>query len=198
MKDDLELAGSSKRRPGLRPAQISPASRWSETGRRTARPLASLGPSALPAQAWDWAGITATLRPRLLSIGRRRFGLPIQDLEDTFQTVVTEILTRQPTHPVPRAYVTKAFYFACCDKLQQKRANAPLLDPGADRVHELDAACDVATGLSRIGPRCREIICRWALEGRTMNETADATGLSRATVWKRVNRCLRRLRACLT
>lgn len=152
----------------------------------------------MPARSWDWASISATLRPVLLSTGRRRFGLPLPDLEDAFQTVVTEILTRQPVHPVPRAYITKAFYFACCDRLRQKRSESPLLGRGTDRVRALDAACDVATGLSRIGPRCREIICRWAIEGRTLAETADATGLSRATVWKRVNRCLRRLRACLS
>lgn len=157
-----------------------------------------------PAGEWEWEELAERLFPRLIEAGHRRFRLPITDLEDALQEVAARIVTSRPRARVPAAYFTTAFQRACL-RIVFERTRRRGEDPDEDGVAgpprtsydprpRLDAQCDVTWLLFALTPRCREFVRAWALEGRTLPETADATGTSKVTVWKRVNNCLGRLK----
>jgi DNA-directed RNA polymerase specialized sigma24 family protein len=51
--------------------------------------------------------------------------------------------------------------------------------------------------LETISSSCRKILLAYYVEGRSLQETAQAIPLPYSGVWSRINGCLRRLRACL-
>jgi DNA-directed RNA polymerase specialized sigma24 family protein len=51
--------------------------------------------------------------------------------------------------------------------------------------------------LKTISSSCRKSLLTYYVEGRSLQETAQAIPLPYSGVWSRINGCLRRLRACL-
>lgn len=157
---------------------------------------ASSDAAGIPSSEWDWSALMESLWPSLVSSGQRRFGLSREDCEDAIQQVAQEIVQRRPRARTPEAYLRNAFYRHCCDVARARGRIVPLESVG-DLRHEpqagLDAGCDVTSALGRVSPRCRELITAYALEGRTLPETADRVGTSKVTIWKRIHKCLGKL-----
>ena len=56
----------------------------------------------------------------------------------------------------------------------------------------------VTSAYRQVDPKCREVIKSYCVEDMTLAETADRSGYSPKTVWKRIQECLKKMRACLS
>ncbi len=152
--------------------------------------------AGIPSNEWDWSQLMENLWPALLSSGQRKFGLSREDCEDAIQQVAQEIIQRRPRARMPEAYLRNAYYRHCCD-VARARGRFVALESVSEFRHEpggrMEAECDVTNALGRVSPRCRELITAYALEGRTLPETADWVGSSKVTIWKRIHKCLGKL-----
>ena len=72
---------------------------------------------------------------------------------------------------------------------------ATLADPAAARAQTVSA---VTSAYRQVDPKCREVIKSYCVEDMTLAETADRSGYSPKTVWKRIQECLKKMRACLS
>jgi DNA-directed RNA polymerase specialized sigma24 family protein len=68
---------------------------------------------------------------------------------------------------------------------------------GVADPEELDSRLLVQRGLEEISASCRKLLHAYYVEGRSLRESADAMALAYSGVWKTINRCLKKLRACL-
>jgi RNA polymerase sigma factor (sigma-70 family) len=177
------------------------------------RPAESLSPPApigLTEEAspvlsgWDWEALDAALRPRLIALGIRRFRLRREECEDAVQSVFMNVLGQDARVRDPAAYIKASFLNACRNILVGRKrvsGDAPdcdLPDPASGALAgRIEAACAVSGAFRRIEPRCRDLIRAYFLEDRPLAETAVRSGYSQKTVWKRINRCLEKLRQCL-
>jgi RNA polymerase sigma factor (sigma-70 family) len=101
----------------------------------------------------------------------------------------------------PIAYIKVAFLNACRSLLTSRgRMETEFGEDLADSsvlATRIEAACAVAGAFRQIEPRCRELIRAYYIEDLPLAETADKNGYSHKTVWKRINRCLEKMRECL-
>ena len=158
-------------------------------------------PSAPP--CWDWDKLDSVLRPRLLALGTRRFGLNREECEDALQGVFMNVLAQDGRIRDPIAYIKVSFLNACRNLLVSRRR--PSVTPDDDLADEnagglasqIEAACTVAGAFRQIEPRCRDLIRAYYIEDLPLAETAEKSGYSPKTVWKRISRCIEKLRSCL-
>ncbi len=159
---------------------------------------ASTSAAAGTAMTWDWDRLVAELFPRLIFSGRRHYSkLSFEDFEDAIQQVSMEIMMAGRPVKSPEDYISRAFFWNCyrLDRLRRPEAYELFDQTGpSDPRGWLNARCDVVGALVRMTERCRDLMTRWALEGHTLNETAELTGFSQKTVWKRIHRCLASVR----
>ena len=170
---------------------------------------ARFAPVEVPAPArpvWNWEELNAKFRPRLIAAGVIRFGLTQDDCEDAVQTVFLKVLAMNPRVRDPKAYLRAAFLNQCKNILEAhtRRSGretgltdqlaAILPDPVAERARTVSA---VTGAYRQVDPKCRQVIASYCVENMTLAETADRSGYSPKTVWKRIQECLKRMRACL-
>ena len=55
----------------------------------------------------------------------------------------------------------------------------------------------VTGAFRRVGDKCQKVIRSYCVDECTLAETAEKSGYSSKTVWKRVQECLKRMRVCL-
>jgi RNA polymerase sigma factor (sigma-70 family) len=166
-------------------------------------------PRELPEPAttvWDWEDLNASFRPRLIAAGVIRFGLTQDECEDAAQTVFLKVLAMNPRVRDPKAYLRAAFLNQCTNVIEARNRRrtreseitddlaATMPDPAAERVQAVSA---VTSAYRRVDPRCQQVITSYCVEDLTLAETAERSGFSPKTVWKRIQECLKRMRACL-
>ena len=173
------------------------------------RQRARFAPAPLPVPArpvWNWEELNAKFRPRLIAAGVIRFGLSQDECEDAAQTVFLKVLAMNPRVRDPKAYLRAAFLNQCANVIEARERRysrevemtdqlaATLPDQAAERVQAVSA---VTSAYRQVDPKCREVINSYCVEDMTLAQTADRSGYSPKTVWKRIQECLKRMRACL-
>jgi RNA polymerase sigma factor (sigma-70 family) len=155
---------------------------------------------------WDWEELNAKFRPRLIAAGVIRFGLAQDDCEDAAQTVFLKVLAMNPRVRDPKAYLRAAFLNQCTNLIETRTRRrgreseltdhlaATFADPVAARVKTVSA---VTSAYRQVDPKCQKVIACYCVEDMTLAETAEKSGYSPKTVWKRIQECLKRMRACL-
>lgn len=169
--------------------------------------VAGRGPDASPV---SWDEIAAQLQPALIFWGIREFGFTREECEDALQTAFLRALRHQDRVREPVAYVRMAYVNVLRDMVRVRvRARGEttevelheadgVCDPSADLdVERLDALRAVTGALGRVDAKCRKLIEEHCLDERTLPELAAALGYSGKTIWKRFQRCLKRMRECL-
>jgi len=161
---------------------------------------------ALARPVWNWEELNARFRPRLIAAGVIRFGLTQDDCEDAAQTVFLKVLAMNPRVRDPKAYLRAAFLNQCNNIIEARACRsgresaltdhlaATLADPAAERVRTVSA---VTSAYRQVDPKCQQVIKSYCVEDMTLAETAAKSGYSSKTVWKRIQECLKRMRACL-
>ena len=145
-------------------------------------------------------------RSKLVAYAHARFGLKPEDAEDLLQETALELLRQQTIVRSPLGFTFRVFHRRCCLFIRLRQAERLVFAPAAEPV---ETACDTAVleaadrqltlrrVLETISSSCRRILLAYYMEGRSLKETAQAIPTSYPAVWNTINRCLRRLRACL-
>lgn len=146
-------------------------------------------------------------RSRLFAYARARFGLDSDTAEDLLQETAIELLRLRTVIRSPRGFVFTVFHARCCRHLRHVQAERRMFSEGKRAVtdegggvadsEELDSRLLLQRGLEEISASCRKLLRAYYVEGRSLRESADAMALAYSGVWKTINRCLKKLRACL-
>ena len=149
--------------------------------------------------------VDAEFRERLVELARDKFRLDAETALDLLQeTAVILIGTQQEIHH-PRGFVYQVFHSRCCRcmegqirsrRVREEAPPLPSTPPGATADGAAMGAA-LRQALSRVSPRCRELLRSHYWEGRTLSETAERMSTGKGSVSTLVSRCLARLRRIL-
>ena len=99
------------------------------------------------------------------------------------------------------------FHTRCCRYLRQAQAERRMFSGGGRTVagevsgaiecEEIDSRLLLQRALGEISDSCRKLLNAYYVEGRSLRESAETMALAYSGVWKTINRCLKKLRACL-
>jgi len=176
------------------PAPFTPAERED--------PVSTPLPGPEPAP-WDWDRLDAHLRPRLLKVGQRRFGLTPEEAEDVLQDTFESVFTKRPRVHNMEGYLVASFFNRCCDRLEkrlrqgERETPLPAEFPDARAATRLVDGLHVRSAFRLLTPRCRHLIQAYCVFRRSLAETAADAGCTVPAVWKRLNQCMKRMRGCL-
>ena len=165
-------------------------------------PISASMPSARPV-SWDWERLDAHLRPRLLNVGRRRFGLTEEEAEDVLQDTYESVFTKRPRVHNMKGYLVGSFFNRCCDRLEKRLARSeretplPAELPDPHTARRLVDGLHVRSAFRLLTPKCRRLIQAYCVFRRSLAETAADAGCTVNAVWKRLNQCMKRMRGCL-
>ena len=143
-------------------------------------------------------------RGNLLAFARSRYGIQPEDAEDLVQETAVELLRNQSTVQRPRGLVYAIFRVRCARFLSLGRPSAfagctpgleALPDPRPSEAIDRQLALRQALGV--ISSVCRRILAAYYIEGRSLDEAARSVDHAASGVSRTLNRCLKRLRACL-
>ena len=154
-------------------------------------------------ETWDWDRLDAHLRPRLVSVGERRFGLTPEEAEDVLQDTFEAVFTKRPRVHNVEGYLVGSFFNRCCDRLEKRlrqRGNEmplPAGFPDARAAERLMDGVHVRSAFRLLTPGCRHLIRAYCLLRLTLAEAAAEAGCTVPAVWKRLNRCMKKMRGCL-
>ncbi len=146
---------------------------------------------------------------KLLAYARKRFGIDVDDARDLVQETALELLRQQSVVESPRGFIFAVFRSRCCRFLDACRrtrevfASLPAEQvnfedecpaPGADSEQQFA----LREALQVISSSCRRLLAAYYVEGKTLVETARRLEMATTGVSKTFNRCLQRLRRCLS
>lgn len=150
--------------------------------------------------------LDASHRGKLLAYARSRFGIGPEDAEDLLQDTLLELLLQRANVRSPEGFVFTLFRLCCSRHLAASRASrhvfipeagSPEPTPSASGTEATDRRVTLRQALGGISSTCRRLLCAFYVEGRSLRETAETLELAQSGVSKTINRCLRRLRACM-
>jgi RNA polymerase sigma factor (sigma-70 family) len=135
-------------------------------------------------------------RSKLVAYARARFGLEAEDAEDLLQETALELLRQKTIVRSPLGFTFRVFHRRCCRFIRLRQADRQVFVTVEQPV---ETACDAVLRqvLETVSSSCRRILLAYYMEGRSLKETAEAIPTPYPAVWNTINRCLRRLRACL-
>lgn len=145
-------------------------------------------------------------RSRLVAYARSRFGIESDDAQDLLQETALELLRQRTAVRSPHGFTFKVFHLRCCRFIQARRAHRKVFataegppETACDRtaIETAHRRLELKELLETISSSCRRILLAYYVEGKSLQETAQAIPLPYSGVWTRINGCLRRLRACL-
>lgn len=146
-------------------------------------------------------------RGRLLGYARSRFGIGTQDSEDLLQETALELLRQRHYVQNPRGFVFAVFRGRCTRWVQARRIRREILAGGTElceavahpaATENADRQLSLRQAFGEISFPCQRLLCAYYIEGRSLREAAEAMSLAYSGVAKTINRCLKRLRACLS
>lgn len=146
-------------------------------------------------------------RSRLVAYAHARFGIDDDTAEDLLQETAIELLRLHTLVRSPRGFVFTIFHARCCRYLRHVQAERRMFSggeravaedvSGATDCEEIDSRLLLQRGLEEISDSCRKLLHAYYVEGCSLRESAETMALAYSGVWKTINRCLKKLRACL-
>jgi RNA polymerase sigma factor (sigma-70 family) len=151
--------------------------------------------------------LDASQRRKLLGYARSRFGIGAEDAEDLLQDTLLQLLRQRDRVTAPEGFVFTVFRLGCSRYLAECSATkgffvpeseAPEPAPHTSGPEGMERRITLRQALGGISSTCRRLLCAFYIEGRSLRDTADTLAVAQSGVSKTINRCLRRLRACLS
>lgn len=159
-------------------------------------------PRALPSVAAEADDLYTRHAPLLRYIAMTKFHVPGEDVDELVQDVFASYLASPTTVRSPRPYLIGAICNAARHYWREKKneeaalANVEVvLPPEADRiVDSLGRKLLLATTLSRIGSKCRDLLRRYYLNEESTASIAEDRSTTRDYVLFLLHRCRKNAR----
>lgn len=150
--------------------------------------------------------LDADQRKRLLSYARSHFGIGTEDVEDLLQETALELLRQRTLVHNPNGFAFTVFRSRCCRFVKAHQAYRAIF--GDEDCHfkgaphplgpeKIDSRLAMRQAFGEISASCRKLLVAYYVEGKSLREAAQTTARAYSGVWRRINRCLGRLRKCL-
>jgi RNA polymerase sigma factor (sigma-70 family) len=147
----------------------------------------------------------STIRRKLITYARSRFGLEASDAEELLQETAFELVRHENQIRDAEAFVFVVFRTRCAHLIRGRRRREKTLrthhgligDEAPDPAWRLDSQILLREAFSRLSPKCRRLLSARYLEGKTLRESAKIVSLKYLSVRKTLSRCLQRLRGYL-
>ena len=138
----------------------------------------------------------------------RRLCGNLPDAEDAFQETAVRVwrsFSKRPPLRNPRAWLMAIAYRAFVDQHARRRRGEILPDVADTRTRspegaavKLEEAQQIGTAIEELSENLRQVVVLHYTGGLTLQETADALGISPGTVKSRLSAALTKLRSILT
>ncbi len=143
-------------------------------------------------------------RGKLFEFARGRFGIASQDAEDLIQDTALELLRHSAVVQSPEGLVFTVFRARCVRFVSSHRKRAEVAHEDfcddarqGENPARIETRIALREALGEISSACRRILSAYYIEGQSLNESAHSMAVASSGVFKIINRCLKRLRACL-
>jgi RNA polymerase sigma factor (sigma-70 family) len=148
-----------------------------------------------------------TTKTRLFGYALNRFGIQQHDAEDLLQETALELLRQRIQVRKPAGFVFSVFHLRCCQFVEIRNARSRVMESAPRSAYaprergtpeKIENRATLRQAIRTISPPCRRILGAYYVEGLSLEETARAIALAYSGVWKTINRCLKRLRQCIS
>ena len=141
-------------------------------------------------------------RNALVRIARSRYHMTRDRAEDLLQDLAVELLRQRQLVRRPRAYLHAVFRLRCSRQWRPPEVSGEIPEElGAMEsgvlVAELDRRVSLRQALQLISTACRKLLSVHYIEGQSLKASAERMTLAYSGITKTINRCLKKLRACL-
>jgi RNA polymerase sigma factor (sigma-70 family) len=163
-----------------------------------------------PRSTWEVAEdvlVDRSTRARLCAYARSRFGIGPEDAEDLLQETALELLHHESYVRRPDGYVFAVFRSRCVAYVRLLSRNRQAFVPGAAPEQEElpkpdnpspDLVLALRQALGGLSSRCKQLLCAYYVEGRTLTEAAGRFAIEKGSVTRSISRCIQRLRRALS
>ena len=141
-------------------------------------------------------------RNALLRIARSRYHIAKDRAEDLLQDLAVDLLRQRQYVRRPRAYLHAVFRVRCSRQWRPPELSGEIPEELAAMesgilVAELDRRVSLRQALQLISAPCRKLLRARYIEGQSLRASAERMTLAYSGITKTINRCLKKLRACL-
>ncbi len=163
-----------------------------------------------PPATWQFAEaviLDPSQRDKLLRYASSRFGIGRADGEDLLQDTLLEVLRKRAHVRSPEGFVFTLFRDTCARHVVTRSRRREVFSeasesgealPRSDGSENVERHLALRQALAGISSACRRLLCAFYIEGQSLREAAEPLAVTEFGVSKTINRCLRRLRACLS
>jgi RNA polymerase sigma factor (sigma-70 family) len=144
-------------------------------------------------------------RRKLFTYASAHFGIDKNDAEDLLQETALELLRYRSYVRSPEGFVFTVFRTRCARFSGTRRVDHRVFSESTDLASApqaesegLDRQLALREAFAEISSSCRRLLSAYYVEGQSLREAAQTMSLAYSSVAKTLNRCLRKLRECLT
>lgn len=162
-----------------------------------------------PPTTWQFAEaviLDPSQRHKLLRYASSRFGIGQADAEDLLQDTLLEVLRKRAHVRSPEGFVFTLFRNTCVRHVVTRLRSREIFSEASESAEamphpggpeKIERHLALRQALAGISSACRRLLCAFYIEGRSLREAAEPLSVTEFGVSKTIDRCLRRLRACL-
>lgn len=146
-------------------------------------------------------------RARLCAYARSRFGIDSQNAEDLLQETALQLLHHESYVRRPDGYVFAVFRSRCVAHLRELTRRRQTFSPvsaseeaGVSQAEMPgpDLLVSLKQALAELSSRCKQLLCAYYVEGRSLAEAAGRFAIEKGSVTRSLSRCIDRLRKSLS
>lgn len=175
--------------------------------RKNRRPTMDMNPPLTVREVAEAIFRDDAQRRNFLAFACAKFGIQKLEAEDIVQEMALDLLRQQGYVRNPKAFAFTVFRARCCRFVEARRRSRHVFADGDFRIEEkampvgaefFDQVIALRQALGAISPSCVRLLAAYYVEGVSFKEAARRLSLADSSVSKTINRCLKKLKRCLS